>query len=149
MPDKITVKVDLHGTEEALLAAGPKIARRLLRKVLNFIGLYWVAEVKAHVPVDTGDLRDSIIHKVEMKNNGTGATVTVGPGYDRTALKNASGSQGSTSSPGVYGLFVEFGVHAHKYTNHPFMRPTFDATADTVTEYFAAGLREDLEDALK
>jgi len=132
MADRVTVSVDLHGTEEALLQAGPKIAKRLFRRALKSVGEVWKTALRGKVPVDSGDLRESIDYIVKLSPKQDSGTVTVGPTYD-----------------GVYGMFVEFGLQVKKYVFHPFMRPTFDATAEAVIKVFADGLREDLEDALK
>jgi len=146
MADRVTVSVDLHGTEEALLQAGPKIAKRLFRRALKSVGEVWKTALRGKVPVDSGDLRESIDYIVKLSPKQDSGTVTVGPTYDGTAMKT---SQSTTESPGVYGMFVEFGLQVKKYVFHPFMRPTFDATAEAVIKVFADGLREDLEDALK
>lgn len=144
MADRVTCSVDLHGTEEELIAVGPRIAKRLLRRALRVVGQLWVADVKAHVPVNTGALRDSIDFKIRTNSREDGGSVTVGPTY--TSGKTGGQSQ----SPGLYGMFVEFGVKSRaNYPAQPFMRPTFDATADSIIELFAAKLREDLEEAVK
>lgn len=145
MADRVTVKVDLHGTEEELIAIGPRIAKRLLRRALRVVGQLWVEDVKRNVPVDTGALRDSINFKIRTNPREDGGSVTVGPTYISGKGTKAKGSQ----SPGVYGMFVEFGVKSRQYPAHPFMRPAFDADAQKVVDLFAAKLREDLEEAVK
>lgn len=111
----------------------------------------WVDEVKSHVPVLEGDLKESIhavvrTRKASDKTEGlpTGS-VTVGPCYGTPR------SDGRHSvPPGVYGLWVEFGVKSKsRYPKQPFMRPAFDATVDTAINAFADTLRAGLADALK
>jgi HK97 gp10 family phage protein len=133
---KCTVKVDLSGLEGKLIELGPKLARKGMRKALSQVGKYWVGEVKSRTPVDSGDVKDSVIARVSTKKGGTEGKVSVGPGY------TGKGSQ----DPGVYAKFVEFPMKARpKYPTQPFMRPTFDATADKAVEIFAASLKEALE----
>jgi HK97 gp10 family phage protein len=150
MPDgiKTTVKVDLHGTEEELLAVGPRIAKRLLRRALQAVGEVWKAALRDAVPVDTGALRDSINYKVQTRKSDQAGTVTVGPSFDTNGAETKSEGN-SNQSPGVYGMFVEFGLKKKQYKNTPFMRPTFDSSAEAIIDYFAKNLRDDLEAAIK
>lgn len=146
MADKVTVKVDLHNVEEDLITLGPRIAKRVFRRLLNTLGKLWVEDVKSHVPVLTGELRDSIDFKVVTSPKNDFASLEVGPTYDSKASKKS----GDTSqSPGVYGMFVEFGLKTKEYPKQPYMRPTFDTTAEQMVELFADGLREELEEAVK
>lgn len=144
MADKVTVKVDLHGLEEDLLQAGPKIAKKLFRRALKVVGELWKQGLKSRVPSDTGSLAESIDYVIKMSPREDSGTVTVGPTY----IAGKGGKKGS-ESPGVYGMFVEFGLKLRKYMFKPWMRPEFDTSADAIIELFAANLREDLEDALK
>lgn len=146
MANKVTVKVDLHGVEEDLLKIGPRIAKRLLRKAMKAVAVVAVEQIKALVPVDSGDLRESIGYTIKTKQSSDSAVLLIGPTFDKTAIKKGAGT---TSSPGVYGMFVEFGVKAHKYTFKPYMRPTFDINADRWIQVFAENLKEDLEEAVK
>lgn len=144
MGDKVTVKVDLHGVEEELLQVGPRIAKRLLRRALRAVGKIAVENVKSHIEaVDTGALRDSIDFVIKTSNSSDSATLEVGPTYDKKTVKPGQ------KSPGVYGMFVEFGLKTKKYPRQPFMRPTFDTDAERWIQIFADGLREDLEEAVK
>jgi HK97 gp10 family phage protein len=147
MADRVVCRVDLHGTEEELIAVGPRIAKRLLRRALRVVGQLWVEDVKSKVPVDTGALRDSIQFKIRTNSREDGGSVTVGPTFDTTKGIKKKGS--TSQSPGVYGMFVEFGVKSRQFPAQPFMRPVFDADAQKVVDLFAAKLREDLEEAVK
>jgi HK97 gp10 family phage protein len=143
MADKVVCTVDLHGLEEDLIGLGPKIAKRLFRRALTTVGQLWVEDVKSKVPVDTGALRDSIDFVVKTSPKNDYGTVTVGPTYTSPKGNN------TTESPGVYGMWVEFGLKTKQYPSQPYMRPTFDATAESVIDLFASKLREDLEEAVK
>ena len=133
---KIECKVDLSGFEGKLIELGPKLARKGMRKALTQVGKFWVGEVKSRVPVDSGDLKDSVIARVSTKKGGNAGRVSVGPGY------SGKGKQ----DPGVYGMFVEFPMkNRPKYPTQPFMRPTFDATAEKAMQLFADTLKESLE----
>lgn len=145
----LSVKVDIKGLDgvvEKMRELGPKLARRGMRKALTKVGDYWVDEVQSRVPVSSGDLKDSIVKKVTTrkdKNGEVGGTVSVGPRYD------GRGSQ----SPGVYGMFIEFGVKSSKSPlraeGQPFMRPTFDSTKETAVEIFSKTLKNVLEEIAK
>jgi hypothetical protein len=67
---KIECKVDLSGLEGRLIELGPKLARKGMRKALSQVGKFWVGEVKSRVPVDLGDLKDSVIARVSTKKGG-------------------------------------------------------------------------------
>jgi HK97 gp10 family phage protein len=140
----VKVYVDFKEVAEKLRQIGPKLARKSLRKGVSAVGDMWVPEMQARVPVDTGDLRDSIAKKVSTSKKGDSlsATVTVGPSYDTKNRKPGDTSQ----QPGVYGLFVEFGTKSSPAK--PFMRPVFDATADKAVEILANVLKEDLADVV-
>jgi HK97 gp10 family phage protein len=146
MADRIVCQVDLHGVEEDLLRVGPKIAKRLFRRALKAVGMAWTEEVKSRVPVDTGALRDSIDYVIKTSPKDDSGSVQVGPTYDSKVMKKATNT---SESPGVYGMFVEFGLKSKKYPRQPYMRPTFDVSADRIIQLFAENLREDLEDAVK
>jgi HK97 gp10 family phage protein len=137
---KIEVKVNLGGVPEKLSALPTKLARRVMRKALKAVGLYWIGELKSRVPILSGELRDSIDQKVSVRDEGQSGTVTVGPTWGR-----GKGNQ----SPGLYAMFVEFGLRVKRYPMQPFMRPTFDATAEKATKLFADTLKGELEAATK
>ena len=136
---KIECKVDLSGFEGKLIELGPKLARKGMRKALTQVGKFWVGEVKSRVRVDSGDLKESVIARVKTKKNDNAGVVSVGPGYGKNKGKSGDTSQ----DPGVYGKFVEFGTK--KMRARPFMRPTFDTTADKAVQMFADVLKEALE----
>ena len=134
--------VRLNGLEEALREVGPKLARKALRKAVAAAGDMWVDEIRAKVPVATGDLRDSIAKKVSTRRRAgvSSARVKVGPSFDNTVPKGGDQSQ----SPGVYGQIVERGNK--RQGPRPFMRPVFDATAERAVQIVADVLRDELND---
>ena len=95
---KITCSVNLHGLEQDLKEVGPKIGRRLFRKALKSVGQLWVEDLKFRVPVDEGDLRESIAASVTVRNKGklTVGAVTCGPSYDKTSPRHGSGRTAPT-----------------------------------------------------
>jgi HK97 gp10 family phage protein len=145
-----SVKVEIKGLDgvvEKMHDLGPKLARKGLRKALNAVGSYWIPEVKSRVPVLSGDLRNSIIKAVKTKKDKNGevsGTVWVGPAMNaqRTDDRDSVG-------PGIYGMWVEFGLKRKSYPAHPFMRPTLDATGDKAVQLFADTLKDVLEDIAK
>ena len=143
---EVKCNVDFGGIEEKLSQLGPKLARKALRKAVSKVGDMWITEMKARVPVGpTGDLRESIDKRVTTRISGaeSSARVAVGPSYD----KSQKGVGDSSQKPGVYGMFVEFGTKRSKA--EPWMRPTFDATADKAVQLLADALKEDLFEIVK
>jgi HK97 gp10 family phage protein len=138
------IKVDvqgLRGVEDALAEAGPKLAKRALRKGLVAGGQVFLDAVKALTPVakegtpqrEPGELRDAMTMKVKLSSKEESGTVVIGAEY-----KKEDGNQ----SPGVYDRFVEFGsVHN---TAKPHVRPGFDEAKgkalDAFTEVMRAGV---------
>jgi len=141
----VTVKVDFGGIAEKLDELGPKLARKALRKGVTAVGNMWVTEMKSRVHVDSGDLRDSIAKKVTTtkKGDALSARVVVGPTYDSKNGKPGDSSQ----SPGTYALFEEFGTKSMPAS--PFMRPTFDSTAEKAVQLLADTLRSDLDEVVR
>jgi len=135
LADRIGVKVNLNGCDQKLKDVGPKLARRAMRKALKAVGVMWMADLKAKVPVLTDELRDSIGVKIRTRKYGRVGSVTVGPTW---------GDGETEESPGLYGKFVEFGTKVADYPKQPFMRPVFDATQDKAVEMFADILRDEL-----
>src|ERR1043166_720525 len=105
------VKVHIEGLdklESARRDAGPKLARKALRKALNAGGKVFEDAAKAKAPVlkeatpyrQPGELRDSIDTRVTLSTKEEAGTAHIGP-----KSQKGKGSQ----QPGVYGMFVEFG----------------------------------------
>jgi HK97 gp10 family phage protein len=78
------------------------------------------------------------------KNGDVGGSVEVGPAM------NARRTDGKDSvGPGIYAMWVEFGLKRKLYPAQPFMRPTFDATAEKAVKLFSDTLKEALEEIAK
>lgn len=141
----ITVNIEgLKGVEDALAQAGPKLAKRALRKGLNAGADVLIGAAKANAPVlkkgtpqrRPGELRDSITKKIKLSPKEESGTVIIGPEY-----KKADGKQ----SPGVYGFLVEYGLHG---PTQPFMRPGFDEAHQAALDAFTEEMRQGV-DSLK
>jgi HK97 gp10 family phage protein len=109
-----------------------------MRKALRSVGNTWVPLAQSKAPDDSGGLRDSIRARVSTKNEGQEGSVTVGP----TFMPRKDGKK--SVGPGVYGMFVEFGLKKKEYPSTPFLRPTFDTSGMTVVDVFAEVLKEEL-----
>ncbi len=129
----ITVEVSgLKGVEDALAQAGPKLAKRAMRKALKAGAEKFVAEAKARAPVlktptknrRAGDLRDAITSLIKLSPKQDRGRARVGPKY------TGKGSD----DPGVYGMFQEFGTR--DAPAQPFLRSTFDGQHDAALEAF-------------
>ncbi len=146
----VRVEIKVKGLKECgekLKELGPKLGRSSLRKALNAVGDFWVPEVKSRAPNVDDALRDSIAKKVNTrarKDGNISGSVTVGPNI-RAPRHDAKKS----FSPGIYAMFVEFGLKTRDYPAHPFMRPAFDSTADKAVQVFSDTLKSELEVAVK
>jgi HK97 gp10 family phage protein len=107
------------------------------------VGDMWIEEMQAKVPVESGDLKDSIKKKLStrQRGNAVSAKVAVGPAWDSKS-KEASDQQ-----PAVYGMILEFG--SKKMKGAPWMRPVFDSTAGKAVQIVADRLREDLDEVVR
>ena len=139
----ITVEIQgLKGVEDALAQAGPKLAKRALRRALKAGGDILLASAKSRAPLlkeatkqlKPGDLRDSIGMKIALSAKQERGTVTIGPLKDKAKGKD---------SPGTWGMYVEFGsVHG---AAQPFMRPGFDTASQAALDAFTEVIREGVE----
>ena len=105
----ITVEITgLKGVEDALAQAGPKLAKRAMRKALKAGAAKFVADAKARAPIlktptknrRAGDLRDAITSVIKLSPKQESGRARVGPKYTGKGADD----------PGVYGLFQEFGT---------------------------------------
>src|SRR5579872_1473566 len=118
MADGVTVEIKgLSQLAQTLERDLPEqLAKRTIRDAMN-AGADVVAEAaESSAPVLSGELSEDIITKVKVENSRTGlrATAFIGPGYNASQLKTRkrgkyAGRPDSTTSPGVYGAFVEKG----------------------------------------
>jgi HK97 gp10 family phage protein len=145
-----SVKVRMTGVTEVCQRfgeIGQKLARRSVRRALNAVGDMWVEEVQSRAPDLDGALKNSIVKKVSTRldkaTNEASGSVTVGPEI------HAPRADGKKSvGPGIYAMFVEFGLKHKTYPKQPFMRPTFDATSERAEQLFADTLKDELEDVV-
>lgn len=135
------------------------LSRKVARDGLQEAGEIIQAAAEASAPKRTGELADDIIVKVHISSDFRNNNVLVGPGYNEADLKTRkrgkyAGRQDSTTSPGVYGKFVERGhgmagyswasrfgsaaqrrrtgrqveLGSHDVAPHPWLKPAFDAS---------------------
>lgn len=136
----LTVSVlGLKGVEDALAEAGPKIARRVVRKGLGAASDVILGAVKDLTPVlkkgtpqrEPGELRDAMTKKITLSSKEESGKAVIGAEY-----KKEDGNQ----SPGVYNTDVEFGsIHG---AAQPHMRPGFDASKERALDAFVIVARE-------
>lgn len=64
---------------------------------------------------------------------------------------NARRADGKSKSqgPGIYAMWIEFGLKRKQFPAQAFMRPTFDATAEKAVKLFSDTLKEALEEIAK
>ena len=88
-----------------------------------------MADAKANVPVDTGELRDSIEKTLRQGNKG--GVVEVG-----------SNIGSSAQAHGYYAFFVEYGTS--KMPPKPYLRPALDKNKATATDL----IKKEIESAV-
>ena len=139
----VTVKIEgLEELRRALQEAGPKLAKRAMRKALRKGAEVFVEAAKSRAPVlkegtpqrRPGELRDSIDASIKLSTKEEKGVAHIGPKSEK-----GKGSQ----QPGVYGMFVEFGsVHGPA---QPYMRPAFEGSRERALEVVQNEIRDGLE----
>ena len=144
------------------------LAKKIARPALEAGGEVIVLAAEATAPVRTGELKEDIVMKVHIGTTLHDNYVLVGPGYNRGELKTSkrTGKADSSSSPGVYGKFVEVGHAPPGMANekrkakrngkevefggkdtppHPWLRPAFETSKERAVEAMTQVLRAGLE----
>jgi HK97 gp10 family phage protein len=93
-----------------------QLEAKIARQALQAGGEVIQAAAEASAPRRSGELAEDIVIKVHVNTAGNfhDNYVLVGPGYDRSRLRirkrgKYAGRADSSTSPGVYGKFVELG----------------------------------------
>ena len=174
MPDGIVV-TQATGLPELLskLQRVPLVlARRVERAALTDGGeiILEAAQAFAAQHRVTGELAEDVIMEVRVAGNLESGRVSIGPAYDRVALKirkrgKYAGRPDSSTSPGVYGKFVEEGhagpgqpnarerkrsgkeieLGSHDVPPHPWLKPAFDSSSEAAVEAIANRTAEGLQ----
>jgi HK97 gp10 family phage protein len=172
MPDGITLHLDSRQLERNLQAIPAQLEAKIARQALQAGGNIVQAAAIAAAPFRTGALKDDIVTKVHTNTSGNFADnyILIGPGYDRSRLQVRNrgvhaGAPDSSSSPGVYGKFVELGhagpgmarekrrgekaslawASGKDTPPHPWLKPAFEATKDAALEAMRAVMEAGLE----
>lgn len=94
-------------------------------------------DAKRRVPVDHGDLRDSLV----VRGNKKKLTARVEAGYPKTGRKVQKGSKKSAAGARVYYAYaVEYGTKHQK--EQPFLIPAFENAEEFFVERTAKALEE-------
>jgi HK97 gp10 family phage protein len=170
---------DVIGLEELLrrLDRIPlNLSRKIARNALQEAGEIIQAAAEASAPRRSGELAEDIIVKVTISSDFRKNRVLVGTGYPGPGLKTRTrgrhaGEEDSTTSPGVYGGFVERGhgmagyswasrfgtarqrrrsgrqieLGSHDVPPHPWLKPALDASADAAVQVLADRTAEALQ----
>jgi HK97 gp10 family phage protein len=163
--DGIGFTLDSRQLEENMQSIPAQLESRIARQALEAGGNIVLAAARESAPVKTGELSEDLIIKVHVNTSGNYADnyVLIGPGYDRGKLRarkrgKYAGQLDSSTSPGVYGKFVEEG-HAppggaadkrrarrrgieiefggRETPPHPWLGPAFDGSKDAALEAMA------------
>jgi len=114
----------------------------------------------------------TVVVRISSRSSLSGIAM-IGPAYDKSKLVTRkrglyAGRPDPSSSPGVFGLFVEKGhgppgshrshkkktgraleFGGHQTPPHPFLGPAFDSAKDEALEAIIETLREGIEEAVK
>jgi HK97 gp10 family phage protein len=130
----------LAGVQAQLAAVGEEMAAKALASTLRTLFKAVVETARQLVPVDSGDLRDSLTLSV-AKPKGNGLTVAVGLTIRGAPKKSKGGVKWTRKTelpPARRWHFVELGtIHMPA---HPFARPALAANAQGMLD----GLRSEL-----
>jgi HK97 gp10 family phage protein len=154
------------------------VADPLARRALSAGGEVVRAQAQTNVRKLTGDLAGDVITVTRVLDAEGEKYVLIGPAYDLDHLKvrhrgRYAGKLDTSSSPGVYGLFLEtghgpagsassrradvqragrlnlrareFGTGSGDTPPYPWLRPAYDAKKDEAMEVVANTIREGLE----
>ena len=172
MADGVTVEVKgLAEIGNALQQIPARLATRVMREALHAAGEVMADAARASAPVASGELQGDIIVKVHVSGDLSNNYMVVGPGYDKAKLVvrkrgKYAGRPDTTSSPGVYGMFLELGhrgpgthVRHAKGANiefgsktsppRPWLSTAFNSSAEESFGVFAAYVRAGLETVVK
>jgi HK97 gp10 family phage protein len=172
MADGIAFHLDSRQLEQNMQAIPAQLEAKIARQALTAGGEIVQAAAEASAPKKSGELAEDIVIKVHVNTSGDFSDnyVLIGPGYDRSRLHirkrgKYAGQPDSSTSPGVYGKFVEEG-HApaggaiekkrarrrgieiefggRETPPHPWLGPAFNSSKDealeTMAEVMQAGL---------
>lgn len=111
------------------------VPEHLQKQVLHDAAKIVADEARRLVPIDSGNLRDSIT----VSETAFGGAFKMNMALESAGLKVFIGPSTGGSPDGFYGHMVEFGtVHM---TAQPFMRPAFDHTRAEVQKRLGDDLR--------
>jgi HK97 gp10 family phage protein len=129
MVGKVTFRVDgAREVEAALKALGAVAANRVARSALNRSATPVVKRAKELVPVDTGELRDSITKRLRRHRSGSDRqTILIGVEKPRSRITH----------------LVEFGT-AHTPARS-FLRASLDTTVDEVLQIQRRAMAEGID----
>jgi len=144
------------------------LSRNVAKDALQAAGEIIQAAAESSAPRLTGELAEDIIVVVKVSGDLASNKVLVGPGYPGPGMKTRkrgkyAGRQDSTTSPGVYGGFVERGhgapgyswasrfgsakqrrrtgrqieLGSHDVPPHPWLAPAFASSQDEAVQVLA------------
>lgn len=140
----------LSELDQALSDFPVLLQKKVLRGALRAGQKVFLDEAKAHVPVKSGALRDSLRISTRIRGAIVSATLTVGSKIAFYAHMVEFGTLAHFIKPkfakalGFLGVFVE-GVHNPGAQKKPFMRPALDTKQGQAVEAFAGYMRNRLE----
>lgn len=172
MADLTTIEIGgLKQLSENLLSIPAKLSAKIMREALHAFGDVVAQAAEASAPRQSGALADDIIVKVHVSGDLSSNYVLIGPGYDKSQLITRrrgkyAGRADTSSSPGVYGMFVEIGhgppgskgikasarmsgkeleFGSNQTSPQPWLGPAWNQSAEPALETFVGYVRAGLE----
>jgi HK97 gp10 family phage protein len=112
----VTLKISSAQLERNMQQIPAQLESKIAHQALQAGGEVIQGAAEASAPRRSGELAEDIVIKVHVNTAGNfhDNYVLVGPGYDRSKLRirkrgKYAGRPDSSTSPGVYGKFVELG----------------------------------------
>lgn len=142
---KTTVRIDgLENLDRKLAKLAKALPETVQKAALAEGGEIIASEARLLVPVDSGNLRDSIT----VSDERLGGAFKMDSGLGSRSVQVFIGPRTRGGRPdGFYGHMVEFGTV--KMAAQPFMRPAFDSTEGQVRSRIASELQMQVSKAIK
>lgn len=138
--------IGLEAVTAQLLSLDAEVAQKTLAKAARKAFARVLEAAKAMVPVDSGDLRDSLQLSVSKPRKGDGVVI-VGLKIRNRAAKRSGGRWKGKLPPSRRWHFIELGtIHS---SPHPFARPALDSEAQQVIDDLRVQLNAAIEAAVR
>jgi HK97 gp10 family phage protein len=135
----------LQGVQAQLEAISAEMAAKALVSTMREVFKPVLAMAKSMVPVDSGDLRDSLAIATAKPKEGD--TVAAAGLIARSTVPKSKGGRKTELPPSRRWHFIELGTK--NYQAHPYARPALNANAQSMIDALRVTLAKKIEEAVK